>query len=476
MVFRNTYEASGSLTLTAYKTVNGNMPTNAQVFDFELASGADTPTVHQAKQNAGGTIVFDPLHYSLADVGKTYTYTVKETSTDGSGFTTDKTAYTVHVLVEDNHDGTLKLTVTADDGQRAATRLTFDNAYEATGKLSLKALKTVNSKEPAEDQRYTFELASGADTPAIKQIKENELGLVTFDDIAYTLADAGKTYQYTVRETTQDSGGLTVDKTVYTVTAAIVDNGDGTLTVTPAYSNGTETVQEIAFDNKLAGSIVLSKKVEGEVTDEEFAFGFTFTDEADTLLTEKFAYTGSRTGEVGSGDTLKLKDGESVVFDSVPVGTICTVTEESRARYTTTVNAESINSIRFSVTSESMPIAFVNTLVTTKFTVTKEWQGGDGGAITLTLYANGQKLDPQPAYTRDGDTYTYTGLPKYDIQGQTIVYSAKERYMEYALIQLIEDSAERQAALDQLNSEYNEKRRAAAMEYAQLLADVVLPV
>ena len=47
---------------------------------------------------------------------------------------------------------------------------------------------------------------------------------------------------------------------------------------------------------------------------------------------------------------------------------------------------------------------------------------------------------------------------------------------EYALIQLIEDSTERQAALDQLNSEYTEKRRAAAMEYAQLLADVVMPV
>ena len=156
----------------------------------------------------------------------------------------------------------------------------------------------------------------------------------------------------------------------------------------------TQTVQELAFDNKLAGSIVLSKKVEGEATGEEFTFSFTFTDGSGTQLTEKFAYTGSRTGEVGSGDTLKLKDGESVVFDSVPVGTICTVTEESRARYTTTVNAASTSSIRFSVTSESMPIAFVNTLVTTKFTVTKEWQGGDGGAITLTLYANGQKLDP----------------------------------------------------------------------------------
>ena len=47
---------------------------------------------------------------------------------------------------------------------------------------------------------------------------------------------------------------------------------------------------------------------------------------------------------------------------------------------------------------------------------------------------------------------------------------------EYALIQLMEDSAERQTALELLNSEYTEKRRAAAMEYVQLLADVVMPV
>ena len=47
---------------------------------------------------------------------------------------------------------------------------------------------------------------------------------------------------------------------------------------------------------------------------------------------------------------------------------------------------------------------------------------------------------------------------------------------EYALIQLMEDSAERQTSLEQLNGEYTEKRRAAAMEYAQLLAEVVMPV
>ena len=47
---------------------------------------------------------------------------------------------------------------------------------------------------------------------------------------------------------------------------------------------------------------------------------------------------------------------------------------------------------------------------------------------------------------------------------------------EYAVVQLIEDSAERQTALDALNARYNENRLAAAREYAQTLAGVVMPV
>ena len=44
---------------------------------------------------------------------------------------------------------------------------------------------------------------------------------------------------------------------------------------------------------------------------------------------------------------------------------------------------------------------------------------------------------------------------------------------EYALIQLIEDSTERQNAMEALNAKYNENRRNAALEYAALLSDVV---
>ena len=47
---------------------------------------------------------------------------------------------------------------------------------------------------------------------------------------------------------------------------------------------------------------------------------------------------------------------------------------------------------------------------------------------------------------------------------------------EYGLIMLIEDASERQAALDELNLKYNENRRTAALEYAQTMASIVMPV
>jgi len=47
---------------------------------------------------------------------------------------------------------------------------------------------------------------------------------------------------------------------------------------------------------------------------------------------------------------------------------------------------------------------------------------------------------------------------------------------EYAVIQLMTNEQEKQAALTALNEKYNANRKAAAQEYAQLMADVVMPV
>lgn len=198
--------------------------------------------------------------------------------------------------------------------------MTFNASYtyEATGSLTLEAAKTVNGKTPTEAQKYDFELKSGANTPAVSQTKQNEGGMVTFDAIRYTLADVGKTYTYTVRETTPDSADMKTDKTVYTVTVTnIADHGDGQMSASIIYNDGTKNVDEMVFRN------------------------------------EQVATTG--------------------------------------------------------------------------FKVTNVWQDGNEGATSLTLYANGRKLEPQPACNRSGDTYTYTGLPMYDAKGNPIQYAAKER-------------------------------------------------
>ena len=94
-----------------------------------------------------------------------------------------------------------------------------------------------------------------------------------------------------------------------------------------------------------------------------------------------------------------------------------------------------------------------------------------------------QKLDAEVARAQargkpDADVTVYENAVVAAAQGLAAINSEIDAQYdkEYALIQLIEDSAERQAAMDALNARYNENRRAAAQEYAALLADIVMPV
>ncbi|MBQ9944423.1 MAG: Cna B-type domain-containing protein, partial [Clostridia bacterium] len=98
--------------------------------------------------------------------------------------------------------------------------------------------------------------------------------------------------------------------------------------------------------------------------------------------------------------------------------------------YTPAVNGTEGRKAEGTITEDGAAVAFVNTEKTVSFSVTKEWQGDIGDAITLTLYGNGEKLNPQPSYNKNGDVYSYENLPQYDADGKTIVYSAKEKYMD----------------------------------------------
>ncbi len=91
-----------------------------------------------------------------------------------------------------------------------------------------------------------------------------------------------------------------------------------------------------------------------------------------------------------------------------------TITEDQVAGYVTEINGYDV----------------INRYASTDFSVTKIWEGGYGGEIDLTLHANGERVSPQPDYERLDDVYRWENLPKYDENGEEIVYSATERYMD----------------------------------------------
>ncbi len=422
--FINAYDADGELTLRAGKTVNGAEPREDEVFTFRLcdAEGEELQTA----ENLKGRIAFRTLKYTEADAGKTFLYTVREMQEEKPGYTADATVYTVEVQVTDAGDGTLKVTRTITCDGNAVQAMSFDNRYEAEGEWTPTALKTVNGAEPREDQVYEFTLTDGEGNTVRAA---NEKGSITFEPLCYDESDIGKTYTYTVQESTASEGVLIADASVYTVEVTVTDNRDGTLKAEPVITKDGETVEAITFENVLTTQLSISKTVEGIETTETFPVTVELYNADGSGAAGEYPYTGDAEGLLKSGDEILLAHGQRVTISGLLPGMTYTVTETAPVAFEPFVNGNAAGAAQGTLTEEGSEVNFVNKHRKLNFTVNKLWQGG-GGEIELTLYANGKRVVPQPACTRDGDVYSYTGLPMYDEQDQLIVYSAKEEYFE----------------------------------------------
>ena len=101
-----------------------------------------------------------------------------------------------------------------------------------------------------------------------------------------------------------------------------------------------------------------------------------------------------------------------------------------------------------------------------------------GGFETIAQKVEAEVARAQARGKTDADTSVYENAVKAAAEGMAAINAQiDERYdKEYGLIQLIEDETERQKALEDLNSRYNEERKAAAQEYAETLSSIVMPV
>ena len=241
--FTNTYSVTptDSVVTDQVKTVKRltGRDLAAGEFTFELLE--DGVVVASGTNDANGTVTLSPIHYEAPG---THTYTLREACPNAlglyKGVTYDGTTYTVVTTVSDNGDGTLTATHKLDGTTESAG---FTNKYHAMPtQVSIGAIKVLEGRELKKDE-FSFKLA-GEDVEST--VTNDADGKISFDKFEY---DEPGTYVYTISEVKGDEAGMTYDKSVFTATVNVVDDGEGNLKASVAYAKGDKSVEGIVFNN-----------------------------------------------------------------------------------------------------------------------------------------------------------------------------------------------------------------------------------
>ena len=351
----------------------------------------------------------------------------------------------------------------------------INNTYYET-KLTLGGMKKLTGRDlQAGEYSFTIEAdREGAPLPAETTVTNAADGSFTFGDITFRLSDL---------DFTEDGERLPDGKIVYTVREVIpegaepaADGGycykgvlyDGKSIEVPVKlhfdqesaaftAEAEKQPDQVQFSNKYAeaeATISGVKKLTGrDLKAGEFSFSIKADREGAPLPAET-TVTNAADGAVAFGpitftlDDLDVKDGVRqntgavtyTVKEVIPEGAKPTADGKQylykgvlydTASYDITVTL-TYDAAAGKLTAKAPDGAFTfsNVAETTTFQVRKVWVGAPGGAITLTIGAVEKSqfvaLKPQPMVERAGDVYTVKGLPKYNDDGEEIVYAAKE--------------------------------------------------
>ena len=227
-----TTKYGGYLDLTAVKKVDGkndNIPDGK--FKFQLLS--ENGEVLQTKTNdADGRIAFDRISYKVSDVGKKFTYQVKEVAGNDDAYEYDPGIFTVTTTpaLEKDSNGNPTGKILADPVIRSGDQLTdcivFNNKTRTTTDTgSLKLTKISIGHDTPDNAEFTI---TGPDDYS-RTVKYCEL-----EDKSITIADlpAGT---YTVKESNADVEGYTLAVSGST-TVGVSRDGTAAVTLTNTYT------------------------------------------------------------------------------------------------------------------------------------------------------------------------------------------------------------------------------------------------
>lgn len=208
-------------------------------FTFELLE--DGVTVASGTNDANGTVTLSPIRYEAPG---THTYMLREACPNAlglyKGVTYDGTTYTIVTTVKDNGDGTLTATHKLEGTTESAG---FTNKYHAMPtQVSIGAIKVLEGRELKKDE-FSFKLV-GEDIEST--VTNDADGKINFDKFEY---DEPGTYVYTISEVKGDEAGMTYDKSVFTATVNVADDGEGNLKANVTFTKGDKSVEGIVFNN-----------------------------------------------------------------------------------------------------------------------------------------------------------------------------------------------------------------------------------
>lgn len=208
-------------------------------FTFELLE--DGAAVASGTNDVNGNVTLSPIRYEAPG---THAYTLREACPNAlglyKGVTYDGTTYTVVTTVSDNGDGTLTATHKLEGTTESAG---FTNKYHAMPtQVSIGAIKVLEGRELKKDE-FSFKLV-GEDVEST--VTNDADGKINFDKFEYS--ELG-TYVYTISEVKGDEAGMTYDKSVFTATVNVVDDGEGNLKANVAFTKGDRSVEGIVFNN-----------------------------------------------------------------------------------------------------------------------------------------------------------------------------------------------------------------------------------
>lgn len=235
-------------TFKAVKVLNGR-PNGAwtdrdrYVADITALDGAPANAVPSTITFADNRTQTLQINSNAFPTDGVYRYQVKERKGDNAGVTYDSRTWILTVTVQDDLT-TFTRRITANttcDGVQSDA-IQFTNTYKAQPvSVRFRARKTLADPDHTgvrlQAGQYEFTCVEDKTGGQVGTAKTNDQrGDVLFDAISYTRPG---TYDYTIRETPGDRGGVTYDAARHHVRVTVTDDGEGQLLADVKYDGGT---------------------------------------------------------------------------------------------------------------------------------------------------------------------------------------------------------------------------------------------